>query len=155
MTQIIEAEKPATGGETSNEFLHGLVGYRLARASGTFLADFRRAMEGTTIRPALFAMLSTISENPAINQTGLGKALGIQRANLVPLVNELLERDLIERQPAANDRRAFALHLTDAGVAALQDCVERIRAHEDRMLAVFTRAERAQLLTLLAKISAD
>lgn len=153
MNQIPDAETGNPVSEVRNELLEHLVGYALSRASNVFLTDFRRAMEGTSIRPATFAMLATIEENPGINQTSLGRALGIQRANLVPLVNELLERALIERHPAANDKRAFALGLSDAGRELLAECTGRIRAHEEHMLARLSVSERTQLLGLLAKLS--
>ena len=138
-----------------SEVLEGLVGYRLRRAATVFMTDFRRAMGDSPVRPVLFAMLAIVAENPGINQTSLGRALGIQRANLVPLVNELLERALIERQPAANDKRAFALVLSDAGRDMLTTCTARINAHEERMLARLSAAERTQLLDLLARINRE
>ena len=138
-----------------SEVLEGLVGYRLRRAAGLFLADFRRAVGDDSIRPVLFAMLSIVAENPGINQTSLGRALGIQRANLVPLVNELLARGLIDRQPAYQDKRAFALLLTEAGQAELARSTKRIRAQEQRRLKPLDKKERSQLLELLRRISAE
>lgn len=135
--------------------LEGLAGYRLSRVAASFIADFRRAMDGTGMRPVLFSMLAIVAENPGINQTSLGRMLGVQRANLVPLVNELLERALVERQTAANDRRAFALVLTDAGRGMLDECVGRVSVHEERMLAPLTRGERVILLDLLTRLQDD
>lgn len=155
MNKPSDSETSNAATDVRNDLLEHLVGYALSRTSGSFLADFRRAMEGTSMRPATFAMLATIEENPGINQTSLGRALGIQRANLVPLVNELLERVLIERQPAANDKRAFALVLSDAGRDMLATCTARINAHEERMLARLSAAERTQLLDLLARINRE
>ena len=138
-----------------SEVLEGLVGYRLRRAAGLFMADFRRAVADDSIRPVLFAMLSIVCENPGINQTSLGRALGIQRANLVPLVNELLARRLIERQPAEGDKRAFALLLTTEGQEELLRSTKSIRAHEQRRLKPLDKKERSQLLELLRRISAE
>ena len=142
------------GAEPSN-LLDGLVGYRLRRASGRMMADFATSMAPLALRPVLFAMLCTIRANPGIIQMGLGTELGIQRANLVPLVNELTARALIERRPAPNDRRALALYLTQAGEALLAEAETMVLDHEERMLSALSRAERAKLLELLAKISAD
>lgn len=132
--------------------LGDLVGYRMRRAMSAMNADFAEAMEGTGIRPVLFAILAMIGQNPGINQTTLGRALGVQRANMVPLVTQLVDRTLVARRPAANDRRASALSLTPAGEALLSDCVGRVRAHEARMLAGLGAAERGALIDLLARI---
>ena len=132
--------------------LEHLAGYHLRRASGAFGADFARAMEGTGMRQVLFGILSVVGANPGINQGAAGRSLGIQRANMVTLINQLADLGLLDRQTAADDRRALALSLTDAGERMLEECVERIEAHEEQMLAGLTAAERRTLLGLLMKI---
>lgn len=132
--------------------LDHLVGYHLRRASGAFGTDFARAMEGTGMRQVLFGILSVVGANPGINQGAAGRSLGIQRANMVTLINQLSDIGLLDRQTAAEDRRALALSLTPAGETMLKECLERIEAHEEQMLAGLTAAERRMLITLLAKI---
>ena len=78
--------------------------------------------------------------------------LGIKRANMVSLINELVDKGLIDRTVDANDRRAFSLKPTDAGAAALEDAVQRIAAHEKRMLSDLSAEEQATLLDLLGRI---
>ncbi|MDB5721427.1 MAG: MarR family transcriptional regulator [Alphaproteobacteria bacterium] len=144
----LAAQQPAS-------ILDSLVGYRLRRASNRMLSDFSATMAPLALRPVLFAMLEVVRGNPGIIQMGLGTELGIQRANLVPLINELAARDLIERRAAPHDRRAMALFLTPAGEVLLEQADAMVREHEERMLAGLTRGERDKLLELLAKIAAD
>ena len=134
--------------------LADLAGYHLRRASGAFAADFVRALDGTGMRQVLFGILSVVAANPDINQGAVGRALGIQRANMVSLINELVDAALIERRVSPGDRRAFALRLSAAGQAKLDDCIARIRAHEEEMLSDLDAAERAQLIALLTRIEA-
>lgn len=129
-----------------------LIGYHLRRAFGAFAADFAAAMEGTGMRQVLVGILAVVEGSPGINQGAVGRVLGIKRANMVSLINELVDLKLLERVVDAADRRAFALTLTDAGHAMLRDCMQRIAAHERAMLAGFTEAERATLLELLGRI---
>jgi DNA-binding MarR family transcriptional regulator len=133
--------------------LDHLVGYHIRRASGVFLNDFARTLADLGIRQVQFGILSVIAANPGINQGNAGKSLGIQRANMVGLVNELVDRDLVERV-TAEDRRAFSLSLTKAGKAIVAKCLDRIHAHEDRLLSDLSDAERAQLIELLRRIEA-
>ncbi|MCP3729608.1 MarR family transcriptional regulator [Sphingomonas sp. MG17] len=129
-----------------------LVGYHLRRAFGAFAADFAVAMEGTGMRQVLVGILTVVSGSPGINQGAVGRVLGIKRANMVSLINELVDAGLIARVVDPGDRRAFSLNITDAGRAMLADCLARIAAHEQRMLAGFSEAERAMLLELLGRI---
>ena len=134
--------------------LDGLVGYHLRRAFAVVGNDFARALAETGIRQVLFGILSIVGANPGINQGAVGRALGIQRANMVSLINELVDRGLIDRVTAEDDRRAFALTLTPAGETMTAGCLARIRAHEDAMLSDLSVAERATLIDLLGRIEA-
>ena len=134
--------------------LEGLVGYHIRRASSVFATDFSRALAGTGMRQVLFGILSVVGANPGINQGAAGRSLGIQRANMVSLMNELVDAGLLDRKTAAEDRRAFALNLSAAGEAMLMACLARIEAHEREMLVDFSAAERRTLIALLTKIEA-
>jgi DNA-binding MarR family transcriptional regulator len=142
----------ADDSEAGSVLLESLVGYCLRRASNAVMADFMAAVAELGLRPALFAMLAVAREHPGINQSALGRALGIQRANLVPLIGELAGRGLIERRPAAHDRRALAIHVTEAGSKLLDDAERRVRPHEERMLRGLSAQERASLRDMLNRI---
>ena len=134
--------------------LGDLVGYHMRRASAVIANDFSRAIAGTGMRQVLFGILSIIEANPGINQGNVGRALGIQRANMVSLVNELVDAGLVLRETAAEDRRAFALTLTPDGEAMVTSCLKRIRDHEDALMADMTDEDRATLVRLLGRIEA-
>jgi DNA-binding MarR family transcriptional regulator len=141
--------------QKSTELLESLVGYRLRRANGRMMTDFASTLAPLAIRPVLFGMLAVIRVSPGIIQMALGTELGIQRANLVPLVNELESRGLVERRPAPRDRRAAALYLTRAGEALFEEAVALVREHEERMLRRLSASERTKLIELLGKIAAE
>ena len=148
----------AQDGEKSGpqpNLLDTIVGYQLRRVSNAMMSDSAASMAPVGLRPVLFAMLCVIRSAPGIIQIALGTQLGIQRANLVPLVNELTARDLIERRPAPNDRRALALFLTAEGERLLAEAESLVLGHEQRMLAGLSEVERQALLRLLAKIKID
>ncbi|RYD67709.1 MAG: MarR family transcriptional regulator [Sphingomonadales bacterium] len=132
--------------------LSSLLGYHLRRASAAFALDFQEAVGGTGMRQVLFGILAVVDANPGINQGAVGTALGIKRANMVSLINELVDSGLLARVVAAEDRRAFSLTLTEAGHAMLDDCAARIGRHEAGMLVEFTADERRTLLELLARV---
>jgi DNA-binding MarR family transcriptional regulator len=135
--------------------LSDLAGYHLRRASGAVAADFARVLAGTGVRQVLFGILSVVGANPGINQGSVGRHLGIQRANMVALINELVDAGSVERRVSSEDRRAFALTLSDAGQVLFDECLARIHVHERAMLAGLTEAERKQLILLLQKIEAQ
>jgi DNA-binding MarR family transcriptional regulator len=141
--------------DTALGVLDELVGYHMRRASSVFANDFSRAVVGTGMRQVLFGILSIIEANPHINQGSVGRALGIQRANMVSLVNELVDTGLVRRETAAEDRRAFALTLTSSGEAMVKTCRERIHKHEAKLLTDLSADERAMLVAMLRRIEAQ
>lgn len=143
------------GGEaTSLGALETLAGYHLRRASNAFGSDFSRALSGTGMRQVLLGILSVVESNPGANQGSVGRMLGIQRANMVTLINDLVERGLIDRKVARGDRRAFELTITGEGRALLDDCLKRIAEHEAEMLSDLSAREQTTLIDLLRRIEA-
>lgn len=134
--------------------LGSFAGYHLRRAAVVFAASFTDSMQTTKIRQVQFGILSVVAANPGMNQGTVGRTLGIQRANMVTLINEMVDRDLIARNGSIGDRRVVSLSLTPAGEAALADCLAPIAAHEEVMLANLDANERAQLIDLLDRITA-
>jgi DNA-binding MarR family transcriptional regulator len=154
LQEVSDVQDQVDAGSPDLSVLDELVGYHMRRASAVIGNDFARAIAGTGLRQVLFGVLSVIAANPGINQGNVGRVLGIQRANMVSLVNELADAGLILRETAADDRRALALTLTSEGEEKFRTSLRRIRAHEDQLLANLSAAERAQLIDLLTRIEA-
>lgn len=134
--------------------LGGLAGYHLRRTSAAIGSDYFRTVEPGGMRQVLFGVLSVISANPGINQGNVGRSLGIQRPNMVALVNELIANGWVERTVDSVDRRAFILNLTPAGASALATTLALILDHEERMLRDLSAQERRTLIRLLGRIEA-
>lgn len=139
-------------GGLRTRFLESLLGYAVRRASNSLSADFAKSMEGTGMRPVLVSILAVVEENPGVNQGAIGRALGVARANMAPLMNDLEERKLLRRMPDKNDRRAVSVYLRKEGEAVLKECKTRILAQEKRALKNLTASEQSALLKLLNKI---
>jgi DNA-binding MarR family transcriptional regulator len=131
----------------------GLLGYHLRRLSVMVMADLADALSPLGLRPADASILWMIGAFPGITQIDVGKALGILRSNMAPLIANLLSRGLIERQPV--DGRSHALRLSSAG----QDLCRRARnaatGHEDRLFKTLSRAARARMISQLRALWTD
>lgn len=64
-----------------------------------------------------FDLLSTLSEREGMSQSELAERLYVTKGNVSGLVDRLVEAGMVERRIIANDRRSYALHLTDHGRA--------------------------------------
>ncbi len=142
----------ATGRAVKFGPLTQYLGYVLRRAQMAASAEFLEAFREVDLRPTQFAVLTLINENPGVRQTEVCEALGIQKANFVPLLNELERRGFAMRKSVAADRRSTALHLTPLGNSILQRARTIHEAYEDRFAARLGRRGRDQLLALLSKV---
>ena len=81
--------------------------------------------------------------------------LNVHPSRLVGLVDELEASGFVKRQESADDRRTYALHLTDEGRAILGEIGRIAKEHQDSLLASLGKEERGQLADLLQRIADD
>lgn len=146
---------PPAGAEPGLDMgpLPDLVGYALRRAQVAVFADFHASFAPLGLRPGAFSVLLLVRHNPGARATDIGRALGIKRANFVPLLAELEGRGLVERRAVAHDRRVAALHLTGDGAGLLRRADQVLCAHEARWEARLGRADLDRLLGLLHRLA--
>jgi DNA-binding MarR family transcriptional regulator len=87
-------------------------------------------------------------------QQELAAALGIDRTNLVGLLNDLEAEGLILRRRASEDRRRHIVELTAAGGERLAAAEVAVGTAEDEILGALTTRQREQLFELLQKAAA-
>ncbi|MCP5145651.1 MAG: MarR family transcriptional regulator [Gammaproteobacteria bacterium] len=148
---------PLAGTGIDTGHLEELTGYLLRRATSRVMADFVQVAANHDLRPVPFSILLLVESNPGVRQGQVAEALAIKPANMVPLVNMLVERGLLRRRVGVEDRRSFELALTAAGRNVLQQCHAGIAAHEQRLFSVLSATERARLHDMLRRViqSAD
>ena len=96
-------------------------------------------------------MLSPVRAEPGQTQRILGERLRIDRTTVVALTDDLEQASLLERRRGV-DRRAFSLHLTEAGATRLADLEGMIRKVHAEFLAPLSPAEQAMLHNMLLKL---
>jgi len=140
----------ARGAPLKPGVLPTLLGYRLRRAQQAVFRDFASAV--AEISPGRAGMLLLIDANPGVTQGRLAQAVSLDRSTMVGVIDALESRRLLERR-RGDDRRTNGLWLTGIGRTFVARLRKRIEAHERRVAAHLTTAERAQLLSLLEKLS--
>src|SRR5512146_2348219 len=88
-------------------------GYSLRRASNAMTALLVKSLAAHDLRLVDAPVLVLIAENPQVTASASGRALDIQRANMVPLLKRREDANLIERVPI--DGKSQGLSLTAEG----------------------------------------
>jgi len=137
---------PATD-EIEIDPFDGLLGYHLRRLSVLVMADFTEALAPLRLKPAEASVLYTVAASSGLTQSDVGKILGIQRANMAPLIAGLMQRGLVERDKV--DGRSQALRLTASGEDAHAAAWAANQIHEERMFGTLTKPARARMAAQL------
>jgi DNA-binding MarR family transcriptional regulator len=141
-----------TGGPTDSAalgMLPGLVGYRVRLAQMAIFSSFDEALAHLDLSPGLFGLLVIVEANPGLKQNQLAVAARLDRSTLVPALDRLESRGLLERQAAPCDKRSNAVFLTPKGTRHLARAKIAVEVHEQDIGSALNPSERAQLLTLL------
>ncbi len=147
------AQRPRPADGLDHGILPDLIGYQLRLAQLAVFRDFERTVGDLGVSPGRFGVLVLVNGNPGITQSRLAEAVGLDRSTLVPVLDGLERRDLVERR-RGEDRRTNGLWLTASGKRLLSRVKRRIAAHEHRMVSDMSDTERDQLVALLARLRA-
>jgi DNA-binding MarR family transcriptional regulator len=123
-----------SGREVDYGPLDARLGYWLRRAQVAVFRDFFATFEAHDVRPAQYSILTVIERNPGLRQGAVGEALGVKRANVVAMIDELERRKLLRRDPCPGDRRSWALMLTAKGSRLTAELHALSERHERRLI---------------------
>ncbi|UVS79766.1 MarR family winged helix-turn-helix transcriptional regulator [Actinokineospora sp. UTMC 2448] len=99
-----------------------------------------------------YRLLATLEEFGPASQAALGRRSGIHLSDMVAAINELADRDLVERAPDPADRRRNIISLTTAGKRQLRRLEKQLAETQDELLAPLSLKERGHLTDLLSKL---
>ncbi len=100
-------------------------------------------------------VLRLLRESGPVTQQALTARLNVQPGSASEVIRRLEETGLILRSPNALDRRTSDIRLTAEGKAQADRAEAEIQARRREMFSCLSDEEKAQLLTLLQKLSED
>ena len=150
-TPLPELKHPAALPEelcASTAFLLARVGYAIKL---TAMEEFERS--GNSMYQ--FSVLAVLAEGAKETQATIADALGLDRSQLVGVLDTLEERGLIERRRDPNDRRRHTVSLTARGKRELVKMRGMVKRIEDSFLAPLDGESRRVLQEMLLRVAAS
>jgi DNA-binding MarR family transcriptional regulator len=126
-------------------FLLSQVGIHASRRFAERIAE-------VDLNPPLFRVLNLVDAAEGKSQQAIAAAIEIPASRMVALVDELEQRDLVERRPDPADRRVRALYLTRKGRQVLARGRKIAKEHEEELTRGLAAADRKRLVDLLQKM---
>jgi DNA-binding MarR family transcriptional regulator len=100
-----------------------------------------------------YIVLSALRDRPTRTQAALAAAINADKTRLIPVLDDLQRRGLIEREPDPADRRVRLLSLTPAGRRLHAAVRADIRTAEEALLAEAAEHDRPGFLAALETLS--
>ena len=122
-------------------------GYLLRRASAAALAEIGTRLAVHGLRPTEATILALVANNADVTQSDIGHYLGIQRANMTPIIARLIEQGWLCKKPI--DGRSQALFLTDLGASLQKATLAEMQAYEQSLMEKMPDTLRGHLLPVL------
>jgi MarR family transcriptional regulator, lower aerobic nicotinate degradation pathway regulator len=119
------------------------------RAQGLLTEAF--AAEG--VRGYHFRLLAALDQYGPVSQADLGRHTGIDRSDVVAVLNDLVAGGLAQREPDPADRRRNVVTITKRGTDELERLDAVLNDVQEAVLAPLTPNERKTLQRLLAKLT--
>ncbi|MDR3035616.1 MAG: MarR family transcriptional regulator [Kitasatospora sp.] len=133
--------------ERGTGFLLARLGSLTARSWTTFLGEHR-------LTQGQYAVLVALDRHGDAVQRRLAELVAMDARNIVAVIDQLADRQLVERRPDTADRRRRIVALTDPGKALVEAVATAAAAEQDRFLHALTGPERAHLNRLLQRLYA-
>ncbi|MFJ2619830.1 MarR family winged helix-turn-helix transcriptional regulator [Glutamicibacter sp. NPDC087344] len=123
------------------------------RSQGSTRANLLLAPLGLKVRS--YSVLSLACSDLAPTQRELAEFLSLDPSQIVPLVDQLESRGLVERVTSPNDRRTKVIAGTPAGQDLYTQARKATGEAEEVSLKALSAAERETLRDLLTRIAFD
>jgi MarR family transcriptional regulator, lower aerobic nicotinate degradation pathway regulator len=129
-----------------------LTTWLLSNAAGSSSRLVIRQLGRAGVRRDHYAILAGLDEFGPVSQAVLGRRLGIDRSDVVAVLNDLERDGLAVRAPDATDRRRNATSITPAGSRALVALDALVNEAQDAALEPLSVKDRQQLDHLLRRL---
>ncbi len=133
--------------------LNHLVGFHLRLAQLAVFKDFAGRLGEFGVTPAIYSVLEVLRQNPGLTQSKLAATVRLERSSMVPLIDKLSNRGLVERRASTTDRRHNHLYLTAEGSTLMAEADARVARHEASVCAGLSTTEKRTLLKLLSRFT--
>jgi 3-hydroxy-9,10-secoandrosta-1,3,5(10)-triene-9,17-dione monooxygenase reductase component len=142
-------------GSVPEPFVETYLSYLLTRAAHRVSEEFHAELPRFGLSVAEWRTLACLYDSPGLGVSELAAMAIMKQPSMTKVLDRLQAQGLILREAVDGDRRRVRARLTPAGRARVKPAIAAARAHQARVLAPLSDAERALITRALDLIAAD
>lgn len=124
---------------------------RILRATEIHARDLAHS---AGLTPAQLRVLQIVAGRDSVTPKALAGQMGVSQATVTALVDKLVTRGLVERQPSKIDRRQTNVVVTADGTATLDEAPDALQQRYVRAFESLADWEQAQIVASLERVAA-
>jgi MarR family transcriptional regulator, lower aerobic nicotinate degradation pathway regulator len=124
-------------------------GHVIRRLQQYAVLIFHEETAGFDLTPTQYVTLEVLEHRAGIDQVTLSELTAIDRSMTARIVDALAQRGLIDKRPAANDRRANSLFTTAKARRLLAGVNASVDRSQAKILEPLRPAERRQFMRMV------
>ncbi|ANP50203.1 DNA-binding MarR family transcriptional regulator [Streptomyces griseochromogenes] len=152
MTRAEAADPPDDGARRTPDRLRRRASRLLSQLTARSDRLINEGLARADARKWHYAVLASLQDFGPGSQAALSGRTGIYRSDMVGVLNELAERDLVERAPDPDDRRRNVITISARGRRHLRRLDKVLDDLHEELLAPLSPAERDQFVRLLTRL---
>jgi DNA-binding MarR family transcriptional regulator len=134
--------------------LRSHTGFWLRFVSNHVSQSFARKLVGSGVTVAEWVVLREMFDTSATSPSSLAAATGLTRGAISKLIDRLVQKDLVSRAEAADDRRFQDVRLTPAGRTMVPELAALADQNDHEFFFRLPVGERERLVATLKKLVA-
>ena len=126
------------------------IGYTLKQAQSLLHLRMEEALQPVGLSVSQYSCLHSLRREPGISAAALARSTFVTRQSMNAMLQQLIERGLVDRPSRAKTGRALPTRLTATGTDALEVAQKLVDDVEQRMLGGLSDDQRGALASGLA-----
>ncbi|SFB07092.1 MarR family transcriptional regulator, 2-MHQ and catechol-resistance regulon repressor [Lentibacillus halodurans] len=124
----------------------------LMKASKSVTERVKKDISRYHMKTSEFAVLEALYHKGDLTVKQISEAVLINTGSMTYVIDKLEARDLLERRPCKNDRRAVYIHITDEGRQLMDDIFPKHQKAIEEIFQNVTAEEKKAAIDILKRI---
>ena len=131
--------------QTSEVFVSSYLLYLLAASSEAASAQFHAIVRGNGLRVPEWRVIACLYDQDGLMTTKLAEYALIEQSRLTRILDQMDQKDWVERRIDPEDRRRVRVYLTEMGTGLAKTLVAEAKTHEAKLLSKLKDTDAARL----------